>query len=265
MIGRQLSHFYVVGRLGSGGMGDVYEAQDLRLPRSVALKVLKPSLLDNNVAVRRFHREARLAASLNHPNICTILDIGESDEGAFIAMELLSGDSLKARLRHGALPLDTLLEMASDVAHALSTAHLADIIHRDITPGNIFLTESGSTKLLDFGLAKALSPEDSDMPSGDTVTDDGNVPGTVYYLSPEQLLKGPVDRRSDLWGLGAVLYEAATGARPFDARSKSDIVQQILTRADAASTTVARSAGGTRSDHPAVTRPCAGAALSASR
>jgi len=212
-------------------MGDVYEAQDLRLPRSVALKVLKPSLLDNPVAVRRFQREARLAASLNHPNICTILDIGDSDDGAFIAMELLNGDSLKARLRHGPLPLDALLDMATDVAQALSNAHLADIIHRDITPGNIFLTDSGATKLLDFGLAKALSPEDSDLASGDTVTDDGNVPGTVYYLSPEQLLKGLVDRRSDLWGLGAVLYEAVTGARPFDARSKSDVVQQILSRA----------------------------------
>src|SRR3954451_14047769 len=133
-------------------MGDVYEAQDLRLPRSVALKVLKPSLLENRVAVRRFDREARLAASLNHPNICTILDIGEADGLSFIAMELLQGESLKQRLRNGPVPFETVLDIATDVARALSSAHLADIIHRDITPGNIFLTDSGVTKLLDFGL-----------------------------------------------------------------------------------------------------------------
>lgn len=229
MIGRQLSHFYIVGPLGSGGMGNVYEAQDMRLPRSVALKVLKPALLENTVAVRRFHREARLASSLNHPNICTILDVGEADDVAFIAMELLHGDSLKTRLRHGPLPFDALIDMARDVAQALASAHLADIIHRDITPGNVFLTEAGPTKLLDFGLAK-LSPDD-EAPSGDTVTDDGNIPGTVHYLSPEQLLGAPIDRRSDLWSLGAVLYEAATGARPFESQSKTEVMQQILTHA----------------------------------
>jgi serine/threonine-protein kinase len=229
VIGQQLSHFYVVGPLGSGGMGDVYEAQDLRLPRSVALKVLKPALLENRTAVRRFDREARLAASLNHPNICTILDIGEADGLSFIAMELLQGESLKGRLRHGPLAFESLLDMAIDVTRALSSAHLADIVHRDITPGNIFLTESGPTKLLDFGLAKALAPDDSDATS-EAVTDDGIVAGTVHYLSPEQLLRGAVDRRSDLWGLGAVLYQSATGARPFDARSKTEVIRQILSR-----------------------------------
>lgn len=229
MIGRQLSHFYIVGPLGSGGMGDVYEAQDLRLPRSVALKVLKPALLENRVAVRRFRREARLAASLNHPNICTILDIGEADGVSFIAMELLQGDSLKTRLRQGPLAFETLVDMATDIARALSHAHLADIIHRDITPGNVFLSDSGPTKLLDFGLAKLLAPEDSDAGSSESVTDDGIIPGTVHYLSPEQLLRSTVDRRSDLWALGAVLYQAATGARPFEARSKSEVIRQILT------------------------------------
>ncbi|MGE3473219.1 MAG: serine/threonine-protein kinase, partial [Vicinamibacterales bacterium] len=153
MIGRQLSHFYIVGPLGSGGMGDVYEAQDLRLPRSVALKVLKPSLVENRTAQRRFDREARLAASLNHPNICTILDVGQTDGLAFIAMELLQGESLKQRLRNGPIPVAQLLEVASDVTRGLAVAHLAGIIHRDITPGNIFLTENGPAKLLDFGLA----------------------------------------------------------------------------------------------------------------
>jgi TolB-like protein len=230
VIGRQLSHFYIVGPLGSGGMGDVYEAQDMRLPRSVALKVLKPSLLENEVAVKRFNREARLSASLNHPNICTILDVGEAEGLAFIAMELLQGESLKQRLRNGPIPLDDLLSIAIDVARALSSAHLAEIIHRDITPGNIFITESGAAKLLDFGLAKALVVEDDDAGGSDTVTDAGVVPGTVHYLAPEQLLRQPVDRRSDLWALGAVLYHAATGARPFEARSKTEVMTQILSR-----------------------------------
>ena len=234
MIGRQLSHFYIVGPLGSGGMGDVYEAQDLRLPRSVALKVLKPSLAENLTAVKRFDREAWLAASLNHPNICTILDIGEDDGLSFIAMELLEGESLKQRLRSGPLPLDLVLEIAMDVARALSIAHLADIIHRDITPGNIFLTSTGVTKLLDFGLAKAMVVDDGDADDNtvsEAVTDFGVVPGTVHYLSPEQLLHAAVDRRADLWALGAVLYHAATGARPFEARTKTEVMSQILSRA----------------------------------
>ena len=211
-------------------MGDVYEAQDLRLPRSVALKVLKPSLVEDQTAQRRFDREARLAASLNHPNICTILDIGEADGLSFIAMELLQGESLKQRLRNGPMPVQDLLAVAIDVTRALSVAHLADIIHRDITPGNIFLTDGGTAKLLDFGLAKALVVDDDEAGDGMTegVTDLGVIPGTVHYLAPEQLLKAPIDRRSDLWALGAVLYHAATAARPFDARTKTEVIAQIL-------------------------------------
>lgn len=211
-------------------MGDVYEAQDLRLPRSVALKVLKPSLVEDRTAQRRFDREARLAASLNHPNICTILDIGEADGLSFIAMELLQGESLKQRLRTGPMPVQDLLAVAIDVTRALSVAHLADIIHRDITPGNIFLTDGGTAKLLDFGLAKALVVDDDEAGDGmtDGVTDLGVIPGTVHYLAPEQLLKAPIDRRSDLWALGAVLYHAATAARPFDARTKTEVIAQIL-------------------------------------
>jgi serine/threonine-protein kinase len=230
LIGRQLSHFYIVGLLGSGGMGDVYEAQDLRLPRSVALKVLKPSMLENRTAVRRFDREARLAASLNHPNICTILDIGEADGLSFIAMELLTGESLKTRLKRGALPLTALVPLTIDVVRGLSAAHLAEIVHRDITPGNIFITTAGTGKLLDFGLAKMSDSDDADGGTSESVTDSGIVPGTVQYLSPEQLLQRAVDRRTDFWGLGAVLYEAATGAKPFDAPGKTDVIQLILTR-----------------------------------
>lgn len=210
-------------------MGDVYEAQDLRLPRAVALKVLKPSLVENRTAVRRFDREARLAASLNHPNICTILDVGEDDGLSFIAMELLQGESLKQRLRNGPVRLDVLVRIATDVGRALASAHLADIIHRDITPGNIFLTEAGPAKLLDFGLAKALAPDD-EVATSDGVTELGVIAGTVHYLAPEQLLGREVDRRADLFGLGTVLYQAAAGARPFDARSKSEVIAQILGR-----------------------------------
>lgn len=211
-------------------MGDVYEAQDLRLPRSVALKVLKPSMLENRTAVRRFDREARLAASLNHPNICTILDIGEADGLSFIAMELLDGESLKMRLRRGPIAVSALLPIAIDVVRGLAAAHLAEIVHRDIAPGNIFITASGTAKLLDFGLAKMSVAEDFDGCTSEGVTESGVIPGTVQYLSPEQLLQKDVDRRADFWGLGAVLYEAATGARPFDAPGKTDVIQQILSR-----------------------------------
>ncbi len=143
MLGRQVSHFYVIRSLGGGGMGDVYEALDTRLPRSVAIKFLKPALSKNVDAVRRFKREARLASSLNHPNICTILDVDEGHGQSFIAMELLQGRSLKARLAAGSMSLDEVLDTATQVADALATAHDQGILHRDITPGNIFLTESG--------------------------------------------------------------------------------------------------------------------------
>ena len=228
VIGQQISHFYVIGRLGSGGMGDVYEAQDMRLPRVVALKVLKPSLIRNSTAVKRFAREARLSASLNHPNICTILDVGEGRGVSFIAMELLRGSSLKQRLRSGPLSLDELLGIATDVAGALISAHAAGIIHRDITPGNIFITETGPVKLLDFGLAKVLEADDANGYFTDGVTDIGTVAGTVHHLAPEQLQHGTVDRRSDLFAFGTVLYQAATGVRAFEARTKSEVIAQIL-------------------------------------
>src|SRR5687768_11103040 len=170
MIGRQVSHFYVIRTLGSGGMGVVYEAQDTRLPRSVAIKFLKPALAKDGDAIKRFKREARLAASLNHPNICTILDIDEGEEQSFIAMELLNGRSLKARLAAGPLSLDEILEIAAQVADALGTAHDQGIMHRDLTPGNIFLTTGGLVKLLDFGLAKHFATFDSDAELTDDLT-----------------------------------------------------------------------------------------------
>jgi TolB-like protein len=230
VIGRQISHFYVVGLLGSGGMGDVYEAQDLRLPRSVAVKVLKPSLLNSPFAVKRFHRESWLSASLNHPNICTMLDVGEADGVSFIAMELLQGESLKQRLRRGALPVADLLPVAADITKALVFAHAAGIIHRDLTPGNIFLTEHGGAKLLDFGLATMLTADDEATALSESVSEAGVVIGTVFYLAPEQLRHEPIDRRTDLFSLGAVLYEAATGTRPFDGQTKGEVIAQILSQ-----------------------------------
>jgi serine/threonine protein kinase/Flp pilus assembly protein TadD len=229
VIGKQISHYYIVGLLGSGGMGDVFEAQDLNLPRSVALKFLKAPLLDSAPAVKRFQREAWLSASLNHPNICTILELGQCDGLSFIAMELLQGESLKQRLRAGPLSFPEIVKMSSDVAHALVAAHSAGVIHRDLTPGNIFLTKGGGTKLLDFGLAKTLGVGDEAAPS-DTITAAETVIGTVHHLAPEQLQYKRADRRSDLFALGTVLYQAATGVRAFEARTKTGVITQILTQ-----------------------------------
>src|SRR5262245_5562409 len=227
MIGRHLSHFYVIRNLGSGGMGVVYEAQDTRLPRSVAIKVLKPSLAKDRDAIRRFKREARLAASLNHPSICTILDVDEGQGEAFIAMELLQGRSLKARLAEGPVPLGEILDIAIQVADALGTAHDHGIMHRDLTPGNIFLTSTGFVKLLDFGLAKSFAVFEGEAFSED-LTATGTVAGTVHYMAPEQFSEGSVlDYRGDLFSLGAVLYQLAAGTRPFEAAVKNDVAALI--------------------------------------
>jgi eukaryotic-like serine/threonine-protein kinase len=227
VLGRQVSHFYVIRSLGGGGMGDVYEAQDTRLPRSVAIKFLKPALSKDVDAVRRFKREARLASSLNHPNICAILEVDEGHGQSFIAMELLQGRSLKARLAAGPLALYEILDIASQVADALAAAHDQGILHRDITPGNIFLTEGGIVKLLDFGLARSFSAYgDDEQSTGDVTT--GGVAGTVHYMAPEQLTEeGGVDHRCDLYSLGVVLYQMTTGARPFEARSTQEIIALI--------------------------------------
>ena len=216
MIGRQISHFYVIRTLGTGGMGVVYEAQDTRLPRSVAIKVLREELSKNTDAVKRFKREARLASSLNHPNICTILEVAEDESQSFIAMELLEGTSLKSRLLGTPLSLAEIVAIANQVADALGAAHDQGIIHRDITPGNIFLTAGGLVKLLDFGLAKHFPTSTGDGQTTDDLTGFGAVAGTIHYMSPEQLSGAGVDYRCDFFALGAVLYQMATGARPFD-------------------------------------------------
>jgi TolB-like protein/tRNA A-37 threonylcarbamoyl transferase component Bud32 len=228
MIGRQVSHFYIIRSLGSGGMGVVYEAQDTRLPRSVAIKFLKPSLTRDDMAIKRFKREARLSASLNHPNICTVLDIDDGQDPPFIAMELLHGASLKQTLARGPLSLDTILDIAGQVADALGAAHDHDIMHRDLTPGNIFLTSTGLVKLLDFGLAKhhaALA--DSDQISDD-LTISGAAAGTIHFMAPERFdARATTDHRADLFSLGVVLYQMVTGARPFEAASRHELIALI--------------------------------------
>jgi serine/threonine protein kinase/tetratricopeptide (TPR) repeat protein len=229
MIGRQVSHFYVIRNIGSGGMGVVYEAQDTRLPRSVAIKFLKPPLAKDAEAIRRFKREARLASSLNHPNICTILDVDEGEGTLFIAMELLKGESLRDRLSSGMASIEEILEIGIQVAGALSAAHGEGIMHRDITPGNIFLTAAGVVKLLDFGLAKHFGSSDDAGLTTEDLTQTGAAPGTVHYMAPERFLDSlPLDHRCDLFSLGAVLYQMATGARPFEAKSKNEVVSLIL-------------------------------------
>lgn len=209
-------------------MGMVYEAQDLRLPRSVALKFVKPALSGDADAMRRFRREARLASSLNHPNICTILGVDEHEGLAFIAMELLEGQTLKTLAERGPLPEADVVDLALQVSSALGAAHDHGIMHRDITPGNVFRTTDGRIKVLDFGLAKQFRALRDDAVLSDDVTQAGQAPGTVHFMAPEQFLPGAaIDHRCDLFSLGAVLYLAATGSRPFDGGTRQELVSAI--------------------------------------
>jgi eukaryotic-like serine/threonine-protein kinase len=229
LIGKEISHYRILSKLGSGGMGVVYEAEDVRLGRRVALKLLPENLARDQIALQRFEREARAASSLNHPNICTIYEVEEHDHQQVIVMELLEGKSLKDRIREGPISTDELLDFGIQTSDALEAAHAKGIIHRDMKPGNIFVVVGGRVKILDFGLAKVRPPSVVEEQSEEeSLTLEGVIPGTTAYMSPEQVRGEEIDARSDLFSLGVVLYEMATGKRPFVGKNRVVLMNAIL-------------------------------------
>jgi len=217
--GERLGPYTIVAPLGAGGMGEVYRARDARLNRDVAIKVVPPAVAGNAEALARFERESHAIAALSHPNILTIFDVGHSDGHPYAVMELLQGETLRARLESGPLPVRKAVDIAAQIARGLAAAHDTKIAHRDLKPENVFLTPTGGVKILDFGLARNISEQGEltrlDSPTMSPATTPGTVLGTVGYMSPEQVRGEPSDHRSDIFSLGCVLYEMLTGKRAY--------------------------------------------------
>jgi serine/threonine protein kinase len=239
MLGALISHYRVTGKLGTGGMGVVYEADDTRLPRKVALKFLPDELAQDPDAVRRFQREAETIALLNHPQICTIYDIGEHEGRAYIAMECVAGVNLKTYMARKTIETPELAAIALQITRALEAAHAKGIVHRDIKPGNIIVSDDSAVKVLDFGLARRFKSADTGELGLEGSTMPGRPIGTANYMAPERILQMPLDPRCDLFSLGVVMFEMATGRLPFAGASPSETVTNVLDKAPPLLTTLA--------------------------